>query len=139
MITNSTAEPIVFKQEFSPKNGWLNYGLAITVLLIVILVLAKKYKSRPPNLAGCQLVEKKHLGNKTVVYVVEYQQQRFLLADNQHALAIHPVESVLNKGEQPLAPTSTSNSQHVDANANVGASGAHPSTPSRPSLDGRKS
>jgi len=91
MITNSTTEPIVFKQEFSPKNGWFNYGLAITILLIVILVLAKKYKSKPLGPIGCQLIEKKHLGNKTVVYVIEYQQQRFLLADNQHALAIHNV------------------------------------------------
>ena len=91
MIT-STADPIVFKQEFSPKQGWLNYGLAIMILLIVIIVLAKKHKPRSTNLSGCQLIEKKHLNNKTAVYIVEYQQQRFLLADNQNALAIHRLE-----------------------------------------------
>ena len=109
MITNTTVEPIVFKQEFAPQNGWLNYGLAMTVLLILIFVLAKKYKPRSPNLDGCQLIEKKHLGNKTIVYIIDYQQQRFLLADNQNALAIHPLE------------------HHNDNTANVGASGARPS------------
>ena len=37
----------------------------------------------------CQLVEKKYLGNKTVIYIIDYQQQRFILADNQQALAFH--------------------------------------------------
>lgn len=115
------AEPIVFKQALSPKNGWLQYGLAITVLLILILVLAKKYKYRTPNLSSLQLIEKKHLGNKTVVYVIEYQQQRFILADNQQALAIHPLnhpetnESVNKKphlgqeSEKPFSPARSQN------------------------------
>lgn len=87
-----TADPIIFKQEFSPQNGWLNYGIAIIILLIIILVLAKKYKPQATGLTGCNLIEKKHLGNKTVVYIVEYQHQRFLLADNQHALAVHQID-----------------------------------------------
>lgn len=90
-------QPIVFKQDFSPQHGWLQYGLAITVLLILILVLARKYKSRVPNPDGCQIIDKKHLGNKTAVYVIEYQQQRFLLADNQQALAIHALEQRLSE------------------------------------------
>ena len=92
----TTIEPMVFKPEFSPKHGWLNYGMAIVVLLIMVLVLAKKHNIKTPGLRdssqGCQLIEKKHLGNKTVVYVIEYQQQRFLLADNQQALTIHQLE-----------------------------------------------
>ena len=86
------AEPIVFKPDFAPKQGWLNYGVAIVILLSIILVLAKKHKTRLPDLAGCKLIEKKHLGNKTMVYIVEYQQQRFLLADNQQALAVHRID-----------------------------------------------
>ena len=88
---NTSAVPIVFKQQILPQHAWLNYGLVLVILLITTLVLAKKYKSQPQNPSGCQLIEKKHLGHKTVVYVIEYQQQRFLLADNQQALTLHPV------------------------------------------------
>ena len=89
----SSAEAITFKPDFSAKLSWLNYGVAIVLLVIIALIIAKKYK---PNLAKksvCQLVEKKYLSNKTVVYVIDYQQQRFLLADNQHALAIHELHA----------------------------------------------
>ncbi len=83
------SEPILFKQPFSPKIGWINYGLALSVLLIFILMLAKKHKPGQPQRAACQLIEKKQLSNKTAVYIIEYQQKRFLLAENPHALAIH--------------------------------------------------
>ncbi len=83
---------IIFKQEFTPTHGWMSYGVAIAALVLIILVLAKKLKPRENALQGCQLIEKKHLGNKTAVYVIEYQQQRFLLADNHHALAIHRLD-----------------------------------------------
>ena len=89
MITSTTAEPIVFKPAFAPKNGWLNYGIALVILLVIILVLVKKHKPRSTLQPGCQLIEKKYLSNKTIMYIVEYQQQRFLLADNQQSLAIH--------------------------------------------------
>lgn len=82
-------DPIVFKQPFSPHNGWLSYGIAVIVLLIIVLVIAKKHRPNVIQKSVCQLIEKKYLGNKTVVYVIDYQQQRFLLADNQHALAFH--------------------------------------------------
>lgn len=90
--TITAVEPIAFKPDFSPKNGWMHYGLAILILLIIMLLLAKKHTRKLPERASCQLIEKKHLGNKTVLYIVEYQQQRFLLADNQQALAIHPLQ-----------------------------------------------
>lgn len=97
------AEPIVFKQELSPKNGWIHYGLTMGILLVFILVLAKKYNARSPDLINCQLIEKKHLGNKTVVYVIEYQQQRFLLADNQQALTMHPLEQKIHEAiDEPV-------------------------------------
>lgn len=92
MITSTTANPIVFKQDITPATPWLQYGLVMAILLIFIVVLTRQYKSKTLRHAGCQLIEKKSLGNKTIIYVVEYQKQRFLLADNQHALAIHPVD-----------------------------------------------
>lgn len=90
------ADPIVFKQPFSLQHGWLMYGFALVVLLVIVLIIAKKHRPGLVNKSVCQLVEKKYLGNKTVVYVIDYQQQRFLLADNQHALALH----ALTKGDK---------------------------------------
>ena len=89
MITNTTTAPIAFKHAFYPKNGWINYGVVLALLLVIALVLAKKFKSSPPDLSGLNVIEKKTIGNKTTVYVLEYQQQRVLLADNQHALTLH--------------------------------------------------
>lgn len=84
-------DPIIFKQPLSPHGGWLSYGIAIVIMLVMIVILAKKHKPFSTPRGDCKLIEKKHLGHKTVVYVIEYHQQRFLLADNQQALAIHPL------------------------------------------------
>lgn len=84
-------EALSFKQPFSPKISWINYALVIVVLLITALAIARKIKPSSTSQSSCQLLEKKYLGNKTVVYVIDYQEQRFLLADNQHALAIYPL------------------------------------------------
>ena len=84
-------EAILFKQPFSPKHGWLAYGVAIILLAVTALIIAKKHKPGASLQPICKLVEKKYVGNKTIVYIIEYQQQRFLLADNQQALALHPL------------------------------------------------
>ncbi len=84
-------DPLLFKHEFSPHAGWLSYGVVILLLLVMIVFLAKNRKPFATNTTDCKLIEKKHVGHKTVVYVMEYQQQRFILADNQQALAIYPL------------------------------------------------
>ena len=84
-------DPIIFKHEFSLHGHWWSYGLAIGLLLVMIIILAKKHKPASLSKTACTLIEKKLLSHKTIVYIVEYQQQRFLLADNQQALAIHPL------------------------------------------------
>lgn len=93
MNTLTTSEAIVFKAPFIPKNGWLHYGIAIIMLLVIVMVLAKKFRPKLASQSTCQLIEKQHLSNKTVVYILQYQQQRFLLVDNQQALAIHKVNN----------------------------------------------
>lgn len=80
-------EPIHFKQAFVGKINWLPYGMVIILLLLAIFFISKKYKPKHQNKTLCQVIEKNYLGNKTVVYVIDYQEQRFLLADNQQALS----------------------------------------------------
>lgn len=82
-------DSLSFKPPISPHNGWFIYGIAIIVLLLIALMLAKKNAPKLTKKSVCQLIEKKYLGNKTVVYIIDYQDQRFLLADNHQALAIH--------------------------------------------------
>lgn len=84
-------EPILFKQAFIPKHGWFNYGLIITLLIVITFVLAKKFKPGLAQSTACQLIEKKQLSSKTAVFVIEYNKQQFLIADNHHGLAIHPL------------------------------------------------
>ena len=91
MNTLTATDPTPFKPPFMPKEGWFHYGLVVMMLLIIILSLAKKLKPKVGSQSICTLIEKQHLGNKTVVYVLQYQQQRFLLIDNQHALSIQEV------------------------------------------------
>lgn len=91
-MSSTQVHTIAFKEPFMPKTGWLHYGLVILMLLVIVIMLAKKFKPGQISPSACKLIEKQHLGNKTVVYILQYQQQRFLLVDNQHALAIQEVQ-----------------------------------------------
>lgn len=86
--TAISVNAIEFKPEFSPC-GWMSCAIVACILLAIVLLLIKKQKSPRAPVSACQLIEKKYLSNKTIIYVIELQNQRFLLADNQHALALH--------------------------------------------------
>jgi|GEM_PF-2496993 len=86
-------DQLVFKKAFTPGISWFTYALVLVFLLIAALLLAKRMKPANMGKSTCQVLEKKYLGNKTVVYVLDYQNQRFLLADNQHALTIQALDS----------------------------------------------
>lgn len=80
-------DAIHFKQTFVRHSHWLTYGIVMIALLLVIAYITQKYKPNKLDKALCRVVEKNYLGNKTVIYVIDYQEQRFLLADNQHSLS----------------------------------------------------
>jgi hypothetical protein len=82
---------LVFKKEALGTLHWFPYLVVLGVLLVALLVLAKKSAYLTKNHAKDLLVEKIALNQKTQVYVLNYQGQRFLIADNQNALAIHPL------------------------------------------------
>jgi flagellar biogenesis protein FliO len=88
----AVAESFAFKQTIAPKQGWLLYFLATLALVAMVYVLAKKSKQGLLAPSNCQIIDKKRLGSKTIVYVFEYQNQQFLLADNQQALALHALD-----------------------------------------------
>lgn len=89
--TAMAAEPMAFKKDFSLKISWFNYITAIIALLGLVFFIVKKQRTLSAKESVCRLIEKKHLAGKTVVYVIDCYQQRFLLADNQQSLTLHPL------------------------------------------------
>ncbi|WP_028388027.1 hypothetical protein [Legionella fairfieldensis] len=86
------AEKIPFKQATAPEQGWFIYVITFIALLVIALVLAWK-KRHPLAQSSCLIVDRKRLANKTMIYVIEYQNQRFLIADNQQSLILQPVSN----------------------------------------------
>lgn len=88
-------EAIVFKKELFSPHYWFPYGLVLIVLLIVVFILAKNSKKLiSPHSPGI-VVEKTSINHKTKVYIINYQGQKFLLADNQNSLAIQALQENL--------------------------------------------
>jgi flagellar biogenesis protein FliO len=84
---------MIYKPEFAPQYSWISSVIILIILLMLLLFWVRKNKIRVQPTGSCRLIEKKYLSNKTVLYVIEYQTQRFLLADNQHALTLHACEN----------------------------------------------
>ena len=87
------ASDIAFKPPFAPHISAWHLGFILMAFLAIFLSIARKHKSRAIFVSTCQLIEKKHLNNKTMVYIIAVQNQRFLLADNQQSLALHALET----------------------------------------------
>ena len=85
-------ESLAFKKELIVNAHWLPYGLVVIVLIVALLILAKKTRQTGTSNPACKVIEKISVHHKTKVFVIEYQKQRFLIADNQNSLAIHPVQ-----------------------------------------------
>lgn len=92
-MTTITHQTIPFKQPFTLNHNLVNVSGIAVIMLILAFILVKRVHAKPSQQSACRVIEKQFLTNKTVVYVLEYQQQRFLLADNQQALAIHSLPS----------------------------------------------
>ena len=81
-----------FKNEVVSSTHWLPYASVLVILLAVLLVLSKySNKNRITN-AKANLLETIPIHYKTKAYVIEFQGQRFLIADNQNAIAIHALK-----------------------------------------------
>jgi flagellar biogenesis protein FliO len=88
------AEGTLFKQDPMNTIHWFPYIVILGILFVVLFVLAKKSKVLVKTNSNCQIIEKIPVHHKTQVYVINYQGQRFLIADNQNALAIHSLQEV---------------------------------------------
>lgn len=87
---------LTFKTASISTSHWYLYLVVIGVLFLTLLFLAKKSKGLVKPTSEGRLIEKIPLHHKAQVYIIEYQNQRFLIADNQNALAIHPMHEDKN-------------------------------------------
>ncbi len=94
------ASDMVFKPAFTPKISGFNLGLTVMGLLVMAFLGWRSFKRSPHIPGSCQLLEKKHLSHKTIVYIIAHENQRFLLADNQHTMVLHAIDS--EKTHAPL-------------------------------------
>ncbi|MDR3501302.1 MAG: hypothetical protein P4L79_01805 [Legionella sp.] len=85
---------LTFKQDPINQLHWVPYLVVLLILLLVLSFLAKRSKGLVKKPTQGQLIEKILVHHKMQVYIIDYQGQRFLIADNQNALAIHPVQEV---------------------------------------------
>ncbi|MDI1352534.1 MAG: hypothetical protein PSV35_07160 [bacterium] len=86
-------EALTFKQDLESTMHWIPYSLLLLSLVIVLLVLSKYAKKTIHPQSQCTIVEKLHIHHKTTAVIISYQGQQFLIADNQHALAIHALQN----------------------------------------------
>lgn len=89
-------EQIQFKQSFSPSATWINYILALLAVLVLVFYFAKKYQRPVSSRGDFFVVKSKRLNAKTTLHLIEFQQQQFLLADNQQTLCLHPISPRTN-------------------------------------------
>jgi hypothetical protein len=83
---------LMFKKDLTANTHWFPYGLVLVVLIVTLFILAKKSKKISNSDSKCKVIEKLAVHHKTKVYVIAYQGQQFLLADNQNSLAIHALQ-----------------------------------------------
>lgn len=85
-------EQLGFKKELITATQWPHYGILLTVLCLGLLVLIKKTRSPKSSFSKGQLIEVIHLDHKTKAYVIDFEEQQFIIAGNQNALTIHPLK-----------------------------------------------
>ncbi|CAM4394499.1 MAG: hypothetical protein LEGION0403_FIIPPAGN_00791 [Legionella sp.] len=85
---------LTFKQDPINNIHWIPYLVILLILLIVLSFFAKRSKGLVKKNTQGQVIEKIPVHHKMHVYILDYQGQRFLIADNQNSLAIHPVQEV---------------------------------------------
>lgn len=84
-------ESLGFKKELIANTHWQSYGLILVFLVVILFLLAKYTKKTEAAGQKCKVIERIAVQNKTKMYVIDYQGQQFLLAENPNALAIHPL------------------------------------------------
>ncbi|MFI4918192.1 MAG: hypothetical protein ACHP65_01400 [Legionellales bacterium] len=85
---------LVFKKEQLFNSHWYHYGLVMLALLIAAFLVAKKTKPTVNGSIKGKIIERLPVHNKTKIVIVDYDGQKFLIADNQHSLAIQPLGSL---------------------------------------------
>ena len=84
---------LAFKKNLVPANQWLGSILGLCLVGVLFAILYPHAKKRGLlNKSHKHLLKTISIQNKIKAYVIEYEGQHFLIADNQNALAIHELK-----------------------------------------------
>ena len=102
LINPLFADSISFKQAQPSTNYLHSYGMVITVVFILFVVLAHSVKRKTGTTQKCKIIERVAVYHKTRIYIIDYQNQQFLIADNQNSLAIQPLQTIVSRYEHSI-------------------------------------
>ncbi len=91
-LYSTAANTLPFKTELVTHHSWYSYGFILAGLLSILIILAKMTQSKIKHSTNGKVLDHFPIHHKTKAYVVDYQGQRFLIAEHQNALAIHPLQ-----------------------------------------------
>ncbi|RUR18241.1 hypothetical protein ELY21_08410 [Legionella sp. km535] len=83
-----------FKKELITNTHWSSYVVVLFVLIAVLITLVHYSKKSKSTSSQCKVIEQLSVFNKTKVFIIDYQGKQFLLADNQNALTILPLQDI---------------------------------------------
>jgi len=87
-------EAIAFKKDLVTTTHWLPYGLVLLILISALLFFAKNTKKTFKTNPKLKVLERIAIHHKTRLYIIDYQGQQFLLADNQSSVTIQALHEI---------------------------------------------
>lgn len=89
----AVAEPVTFKTESSSSLHWLPFTIGLMLLCVILYWITRRHAAASNTVKNLNLIEQVILNPKTSVYLIEYKQQQFLIAQNPNSVAIHALLS----------------------------------------------
>jgi len=86
------SESIPFKAPITTEFNWKISIFALIALFIAVVFFIKKNAQSPTSVGNCKIIESRRLSTKTMLHILQYENQLFILADNQQALCLQQLE-----------------------------------------------
>ncbi|WP_147279844.1 flagellar biosynthetic protein FliO [Legionella worsleiensis] len=92
-------QPLVFKKDLMTNHHWPSYTLIVSALFGILLWIYQYLGKTKNTNSQFKIIEQLAVHHKTKIYVIDYQGQQFLLADNQNTLSLIPFQGTKSHHE----------------------------------------
>lgn len=89
LYTLDAQASLPFKKDITVSSPWMPCVLIMILLFIILWVLARYVGPKTGANQKAKIIDNIAIHHKTKAYVLDYQGQHFLIAENQNAIAIH--------------------------------------------------